>query len=48
MLFAFDLERQAILLVAGDKRGQNQQQFYDKVIKIADTRFDRHLVRSGV
>lgn len=41
--FAFDPERQAILLVAGDKSGVNQRRFYQQLIRIADERFDRHL-----
>jgi len=41
--FAFDPERQAILLVAGDKAGANQKQFYRRLIQIADMRFDAHL-----
>ncbi len=43
--FAFDPERRAILLVAGDKRGANQQRFYRRLIRLADERFDRHLAR---
>jgi hypothetical protein len=41
--FAFDPERKAILLVAGDKAGKDQKRFYKKLIKIADERFDQHL-----
>lgn len=41
--FAFDPERKAILLVAGDKGGKNQKRFYKQLIQIADTRFDQHL-----
>ncbi len=41
--FAFDPERQAILLVAGDKSGVNQRRFYQRLLRIADERFDRHL-----
>ncbi|WP_036961989.1 type II toxin-antitoxin system RelE/ParE family toxin [Pseudoclavibacter soli] len=42
MLFAFDPERRAILLVAGDKRG-NWKKWYTKSIAVADDRFDSHL-----
>ncbi|GAA2090496.1 hypothetical protein GCM10009759_14130 [Kitasatospora saccharophila] len=42
ILFAFDPEREAILLVAGDKSGQ-WNLWYDVNIPIADARFDRHL-----
>jgi hypothetical protein len=41
--FAFDLERKAILLVAGDKGGVAQRRFYRDLIIKADGRFDQHL-----
>ena len=41
--FAFDPDRQAILLVGGDKGGANQRRFYKRLIAIADERFDWHL-----
>ena len=41
--FAFDPKRQAILLVAGDKKGANQKLFYKQLIKKADTRFEEWL-----
>jgi hypothetical protein len=41
--FAFDTERKAILLVAGDKSGKNQRKFYKELIKDADNRFEAHL-----
>ncbi len=41
--FAFDLERKAILLVAGDKRGISKGRFYQDLIRVADERFDQHL-----
>ena len=41
--FAFDPERQAILLVGGDKGGADQRRFYKRLIAVADTRFDGHL-----
>jgi len=43
--FAFDLQRQAILLVAGDKSGGSQKRFYKQLIAKADRRFSRHLDR---
>ena len=43
--FAFDPKRQAILLVAGDKSGVNQQRFYKGLIRKADSRFTDHLKR---
>jgi hypothetical protein len=41
--FAFDPDRTAILLVAGDKSGGSQRRFYRQLIARADERFDRHL-----
>lgn len=41
--FAFDPERNAILLVGGDKAGVNQQRFYRDLIRRAEERFQRHL-----
>jgi hypothetical protein len=40
--FAFDLNRNAILLVGGDKSGVSQDKFYRNLIEIADRRFDQH------
>ncbi|MGN5732208.1 type II toxin-antitoxin system RelE/ParE family toxin [Arthrobacter psychrochitiniphilus] len=42
VLFAFDPQRQAILLIAGDKAG-NWSKWYKKNIPIADDLFDDHL-----
>lgn len=41
--FAFDPDRKAILLVAGDKSGASQKRFYKQLIKLADKRFEVHL-----
>ncbi|AUB83515.1 type II toxin-antitoxin system RelE/ParE family toxin [Candidatus Thiodictyon syntrophicum] len=41
--FAFDPERQAILLVAGDKSGVGERRFYRGLIAKADERFSAHL-----
>lgn len=41
--FAFDVERKAVLLVAGDKSGMSQKKFYKALIDKADQRFDQHL-----
>ena len=43
LAFAFDAERKAVLLVAGDKSGVNERRFYKQLIKRADARFDQHL-----
>ncbi|ORW12220.1 MULTISPECIES: type II toxin-antitoxin system RelE/ParE family toxin [Mycobacterium] len=42
VLFAFDPQRVAILLVAGDKQGR-WKRWYDDNIPIADDRLDAHL-----
>jgi hypothetical protein len=41
ILFAFDFERAAILLVGGNKRGNKR--WYKEYIAIADRRFQEHL-----
>jgi hypothetical protein len=45
--FAFDPERDAILLVAGDKSGTNERRFYRALIGKADKRYAEHLKRIG-
>lgn len=45
--FAFDPERQGILLVAGNKRGADQKLFYKQLIDTADQRFTNHLNQPG-
>ncbi|ARJ05844.1 diaminopimelate decarboxylase [Cnuibacter physcomitrellae] len=44
VLFAFDPQRQAIVLVAGDKAG-NWKTWYRENIPIADARFTEHLAQ---
>ena len=41
--FAFDPERKAIVLVAGDKSGRSERRFYRQLIAKADRRFATHL-----
>lgn len=41
--FAFDPQRQAILLVGGDKGGADQRRFYKRLINLADARYDEYL-----
>src|SRR6516165_2643842 len=43
LAYAFDPTRRAILLVAGDKAGVSQKQFYRSLIRKADQRFAEHL-----
>ena len=41
--FAFDPERKAIILVAGDKSGGSDKRFYKQLIAKADLRFSAHV-----
>ena len=41
--FAFDPNRQAFLLVAGDKSGVSERRFYREFISRADDRYTQHL-----
>jgi hypothetical protein len=43
--FAFDPNRRAILLVAGNKAGVDQGRFYKRLIAQADRRYATHLRR---
>jgi hypothetical protein len=47
--FAFDPERRAVVLVAGDKSGGSQKRFYKQLIAKADLRFSDHVesLKSG-
>lgn len=45
--FAFDPQRKAIVLVAGDKSGGSQKRFYKQLIAKADRRFGQHLAQIG-
>jgi len=40
-LFAFDPRRRAVLLIGGDKAGDDR--FYDRMIPLADRLYDEHL-----
>jgi hypothetical protein len=41
--FAFDPQRQAIVLVGGDKGGADQRRFYKRLLTVADARYEDHL-----
>ena len=41
--FVFDPQRNAILLVAGDKSGVGEKKFYNQLIEKADKRYTEHL-----
>ena len=45
LAFAFDPNRKAILLAAGDKSGVSEKRFYRQLIDKADARFDAHLAK---
>ncbi len=45
--FAFDPDRRAIVLVAGDKSGVGADRFYRRLIARADARYAAHLQRLG-
>jgi hypothetical protein len=47
LAFAFDPNRKAIFLIAGDKAGVSKDRFYRNLIKKADERFDDHLRHLG-
>jgi hypothetical protein len=44
-LFAFDPKQRAVLLLGGDKVGQDEGRFYKALIKQADALYARHLVQ---
>jgi hypothetical protein len=44
--FAFDPQRQGILLVGGNKSGVHERPFYRQLIAKADELYDRHLADS--
>ena len=41
--FAFDPERKALILAAGNKQGVDEGAFYKGLLKKANARFDKHL-----
>ena len=41
--FAFDPSRVAILLCGGNKGGANEPRFYERMIELAETLYERHL-----
>jgi hypothetical protein len=43
--FAFDIARQAVILVAANKSGASEARFYRSLIATADKRFAEHLAR---
>jgi hypothetical protein len=43
--FAFDPDREAILLIGGDKSGISQKRFYKQLMAKADELYDKHLER---
>ncbi len=45
--FAWDPQRQAIILCGGNKEGANQKRFYRSLIRLADARFATHVAQAG-
>ena len=43
--FAFDVNRDAVLLVAGDKSGVSERRFYRRLAERADRRYAEHAAR---
>jgi hypothetical protein len=43
--FAFDPNRQAVILCGGDKSGGSERRFYRRLIAKADPRFEAHIAR---
>jgi hypothetical protein len=41
--FLFDEERKAVLLIGGDKKGKNEKQFYQNLIKQAEKIYRQYL-----
>jgi hypothetical protein len=41
ILYAFDPRRSALLLIGGDKTGDNR--WYEKMVPLADAIYERHL-----
>ncbi len=46
--FAFDPNREAILLVGGDKSGRGQKQFYKRLLAKAEKLYETHLSKIQV
>ena len=40
--FLFDKERNAVLLIGGDKKGKNEKRFYENLIKQAEEIYERY------
>jgi hypothetical protein len=45
--FAFDAKRIAVLLAAGDKRGQSQARFYKALLALAERRWATWMLMEG-
>jgi hypothetical protein len=42
VLYYFDEERQALLLIGGDKKGKNEKDFYEKLIQSAEMLIEQY------
>jgi len=47
VLFIFDENRRALLLIGGDKKGKNQKDFYKRLIQSAETVIERYKLQGG-
>jgi hypothetical protein len=45
VVYIFDLERKALLLIGGDKKGKNQKKFYKDLIRQAEQIYAAYLER---
>ena len=43
--YCFDTKRKAFLLTGGDKKGKNQEYFYDRLIKDAESLIEKYSIR---
>lgn len=42
VLYYFDADRQALLLIGGDKKGKNEKDFYARLIQTAESLIERY------
>jgi len=47
VLFIFDENRRALLLIGGDKKGKNQKDFYKRLMQSAETLIERYKLQGG-
>jgi hypothetical protein len=47
VFYAFDPRRDAVLLIGGDKTGESDDRFYDRMVPRADDIFDQYLAEQA-